>query len=171
MAVQGGSWSKLGSLADSVPPEQHTMILNLKDCVDDDRKEATILHEFGHALGLGHEHQHPKYVTVMEKFIDIDATMDCYGIEKPSFYREQYGKLNVKLVKTEYDPDSIMHYPYVRETILFFIRWSVVKCMYGVSNTGRYMSGLCSNTFLVEAKCVPLHTYYQLCKTECILLF
>ena len=87
------------------------MILNLNDCKDDYHKEATILHEFGHVLGLGHEHQHPEYLEVMKKFIDIDATMNCYGIEKPSFYREQYGKLNYTLVKTQYDPDSIMHYP------------------------------------------------------------
>ena len=87
------------------------MVLNLRDCTDDFHKESTILHEFGHALGLGHEHQHPEYLEVMKKFIDIDATMYCYGIEKLSFYREQYGELNYELMKTEYDVHSIMHYP------------------------------------------------------------
>ena len=110
--ARAGSWSKLGCQAQTVRSlDDPTMVLNLRDCTDDYHKESTILHEFGHALGLGHEHQHPVYLKVMEKFIDIDATMDCYGIEKPSFYRDQYGELNYELEKTDYDAHSIMHYP------------------------------------------------------------
>ena len=87
------------------------MVLNLNDCVGDYHKRALILHEFGHALGLAHEHQHPDYLEVMKKFIDIDATMDYFGMEKERVYREQCGKLQYELEKSEYDVHSIMHYP------------------------------------------------------------
>ena len=109
---QGGSWSNLGSEAQQVGDiNLPTMVLNLNDCTSDYLMESTILHEFGHALGLGHEHQHPDYLEVMQDFIDSKATMDCYGIKKISFFREQYGQLNFELAKTEYDVHSIMHYP------------------------------------------------------------
>ena len=88
----------MGCLAETVSLDHPTMVLNLRNCVDDYHKEFTILHQFGHALGLGHEHQHPEYLATMEKFIDVDAAMDCYGIEK-------------SLWRTEYDVHSIMHFP------------------------------------------------------------
>ena len=109
---RGGSWSKLGVEANEIKLDSEpTMVLDLKDCRDDYHVRSTILHEFGHAYGLAHEHQHPDYLTIMEEFIDIDATMDCYGIEKPREYHEQFGKKIHDLQKNEYDPDSIMHYP------------------------------------------------------------
>ena len=71
---RGGSWSKLGIEANDVKEGEPTMVLDLKDCRDDYHVKSTILHEFGHAYGLAHEHQHPDYMSKMEKFISIDAT-------------------------------------------------------------------------------------------------
>lgn len=53
-----GNWSALGSLANNVSPAQATMNLGwVFDTVDDQPyEEAVILHEFGHVLGLSHEH-------------------------------------------------------------------------------------------------------------------
>ena len=53
----GGSWSKLGSYALKVTNQNEpTMYLNLKTSSGTQR---VVLHEFGHALGLMHEHLHP----------------------------------------------------------------------------------------------------------------
>ena len=87
------------------------MELNLNNCNTDCLIQSTILHEFGHALGLGHEYQHPDYLEVMKDFVDDQATRNCYDIKKISVFREQYESLKYELAKTEYDVHSIMHYP------------------------------------------------------------
>ncbi len=48
----GGSWSYIGTDATRLPLESFTMNLGFID-------RTTVLHEFGHALGLIHEHQSP----------------------------------------------------------------------------------------------------------------
>ena len=66
--------------------------------------KSTILHEFGHALGLEHEHQHPdihqpyddkELKEVVKDKDDIDTNWK--QIENPD-------------LKHPYDKDSIMHY-------------------------------------------------------------
>lgn len=47
-----GAWSYVGTDAKSIPANQATMNYGWLD-------DAVILHEFGHALGLAHEHQNP----------------------------------------------------------------------------------------------------------------
>ena len=86
------------------------MMLDLNG-ISDSRKEHTILHEFGHALGLAHEHQHPDYLRVMGKFLDEAAMRTCTKIKKLSSFQDQYGELPYGLMKTRYDVESIMHYP------------------------------------------------------------
>lgn len=51
-----GSWSAIGTDARNFPQNQDTM--NFGWDVSEDI--VTVLHEFGHAIGLGHEHQNPK---------------------------------------------------------------------------------------------------------------
>jgi len=51
-ASPGGSWSYIGTDATKLPLESFTMNLGSVD-------RPTVLHEFGHALGLIHEHQSP----------------------------------------------------------------------------------------------------------------
>lgn len=57
----GESWSHLGNYALTIPKDQPTMNFGwLKDDTDQQEIKRVVLHEFGHALGLVHEHQHPK---------------------------------------------------------------------------------------------------------------
>lgn len=48
-----GAWSYVGTDARSIPADQPTMNLGFLD-------GGTAAHEFGHAIGLAHEHQNPK---------------------------------------------------------------------------------------------------------------
>ncbi|XXF79249.1 hypothetical protein P2318_05705 [Myxococcaceae bacterium GXIMD 01537] len=55
-----GSWSTLGSSCRTVPRGQPTMNYGwLTPTSTDAELERVVLHEFGHALGLIHEHQNP----------------------------------------------------------------------------------------------------------------
>lgn len=55
-----GSWSVIGTTCKRVPQGQPTMNFGwLNPGVSDEEARRVILHEFGHALGLIHEHQNP----------------------------------------------------------------------------------------------------------------
>lgn len=88
-----------------------TMELDLKGCYNDYMIEYNILHQFGHALGLCHENQHPDYLEVMSDFLDVKAILDFHRIKKISTYLEHFGKLEFIVAKTDYDVHSIMHLP------------------------------------------------------------
>jgi hypothetical protein len=56
-----GSWSYLGTQCRQVDPSEPTMNYGwLTPNAPDDVLRPVVLHEFGHALGLIHEHQHPR---------------------------------------------------------------------------------------------------------------
>ncbi|HGM5581611.1 TPA: peptidase M12 [Pseudomonas putida] len=73
---------------------------------------ATVLHEFGHALGALHEHQHPEAQIPWNKqriheFYANSSGWSPEDVEKQFFQRLAPGGL----LSPPYDPLSIMHYP------------------------------------------------------------
>src|SRR6476660_1865591 len=67
--VQGnGSWSYIGTYCKNIPQKQPTMNYGwLTDASPDDEIQRVVLHEFGHAIGLIHEHQNPKHAIKWNK--------------------------------------------------------------------------------------------------------
>jgi hypothetical protein len=56
-----GSWSYLGTVCREIPDPEPTMNYGwLTPTSDDDELRRVVMHEFGHALGLIHEHQNPE---------------------------------------------------------------------------------------------------------------
>jgi len=111
---QTGSWSYIGTDCGRINPGQPTM--NLGWVAADTREEdfsSVVLHEFGHALGLLHEHNHPSaqiawnQANVIADLTGPPNNWDQETIEENVFkkYRES------KVITTEFDKASIMIYP------------------------------------------------------------
>ncbi|KAJ3490356.1 hypothetical protein NLI96_g1475 [Meripilus lineatus] len=113
-----GSWSYLGALCLRAHIDSPTM--NLQGIDDqteilEDREKATVLHEFGHAIGLLHEHQSPSRIgefTLNEKGIIkyyetshewSRAEIQCQVID---IYKEKH-ITNF----SQFDHKSVMMYP------------------------------------------------------------
>ncbi|MFL1548614.1 M12 family metallopeptidase [Pseudomonas sp. D47] len=105
-----GSWSALGTDALHLHRSEPTMSIDFTN--PDDTARAHVLHEFGHALGLLHEHQHP------ECSLNIDEQAAYEHFTSQNFTKDDVGnnilgQFDASEVKTsEYDKDSIMHYPF-----------------------------------------------------------
>ncbi|MEO6037812.1 MAG: M12 family metallopeptidase, partial [Saprospiraceae bacterium] len=55
-----GSWSMIGTDASRIPQYKQTINFGWFGPIPESEYRANVLHEFGHALGLLHEHQHPQ---------------------------------------------------------------------------------------------------------------
>ena len=109
-----GSWSYLGTQCRDIPADQPTMNYGWIDADSDEAEvRRVVLHEFGHALGLIHEHQNP------QGGIDWNEPAVIAALSKPpnSWTPEQI-RHNVldhyapdAVTATDVDRLSIMMYP------------------------------------------------------------
>ncbi len=101
-----------------------TMVLDLNGHPPDVQR-SLVIHEFGHALGLEHEHQRSDFWDVLGKHFDYDKMksdprmkgFDSEDDGGAGFEREWFNKVKVtdESIKespptSEYDSKSIMHY-------------------------------------------------------------
>jgi serralysin len=109
-----GSWSYLGTHCRSIADPDPTMNYGwLTPDSDDDELQRVVLHEFGHALGLIHEHQNPQGGI---EWNEPAVIADLSG--PPNFWDPETIRHNVlkhyekdAVEATDVDPDSIMMYP------------------------------------------------------------
>lgn len=100
-----GAWSYVGTDNQGIPLNSATMNLGFED-------GGTAAHEFGHAIGLSHEHQNPQGGIQFNEPVVIAALAGS-----PNFWNEATTRHNVlakyradQLNGTAFDPKSIMLY-------------------------------------------------------------
>jgi hypothetical protein len=109
----GNSWSYIGNSAKGVNESEPTMNFGwFNEHTTPVEFRRTILHEFGHALGLIHEHQSPGAIIKWKKPVVYQYYWDHFRwnqslVDNAIFMK--YSKSRTQY--TAYDPDSIMHYP------------------------------------------------------------
>lgn len=120
--VQGnGSWSWLGTMCREHKEPEPTMNYGwLTDASDEAEIRRVVLHEFGHALGLIHEHQNPKHPIQWNKpavYHDLGGPPNNWS---PQIVDNNMFKLYEKsqVLATDLDPKSIMMYPIPRSWTL-----------------------------------------------------
>ncbi|WP_194790065.1 M12 family metallopeptidase [Pseudomonas sp. UFMG81] len=94
---------------DALTATAETMNLNVQP--GDASFEHVVLHEFGHALGAEHEHQHPDAAIPWNMIEVLKQVSESLGWSYQEIMEEMIGtRDDVGLVKTAYDPTSVMHY-------------------------------------------------------------
>lgn len=103
-----GSWSLVGTQAKTHPIDKPTLHIDLIQTPD--LLNQTIRHEFGHALGLEHEHQHPDH-TINWDTKKLYAETGKVGLTRGETDKNFLTTLSLDTTtRSLYDPASIMHY-------------------------------------------------------------
>jgi hypothetical protein len=122
-----GAWSFVGTDAKGIHVSQPTMNYGWLD-------EAVVLHEFGHAIGLAHEHQNPdKGIKWNEEAVIRDLSgppnfWDVATIRHNVLNKYAHDQIN----GTEFDPDAIMLYAFPKEWTLDGFQAKENKVLSGV---------------------------------------
>jgi hypothetical protein len=116
--ADAGSWSWLGTDCLAIPKDRPTMNYGwLRLSTPDIEYQRVVLHEFGHALGCIHEHQHPTHSIPWNR----DAVIRAYSGPPNHWSLAQIeanvlNKYNTTITQfSAFDPRSIMLYPVPRE--------------------------------------------------------
>lgn len=109
-ADDGGSWSYLGTDSNRQTQSMHFGWFN--NNTSDTEFRRTTIHEFGHALGLIHEHQNPvaginwNKEVVYREYAGAPNFWSRAQVDNNLFRRYERNTTNF----STYDPESIMHY-------------------------------------------------------------
>ncbi|KAA0983151.1 M12 family metallopeptidase [Pseudomonas sp. ANT_J28] len=104
--------SMLGTDALLIHPDWPTMNLGVKPEHED--FEVIVTHEFGHALGAMHEHQHPEANIPWDKpkVYELYQNREMNPLTKEQIDRNLFEPFNtLEAIYTPYDRKSIMHHP------------------------------------------------------------
>ena len=134
-----GAWSYVGTDCRGIPLNEATMNLGFLD-------GGTAAHEFGHAIGLAHEHQNPAGgIQWNEEVVIREAA------KSPNFWDEETTRHNIlrkysanQINGTVFDPDSIMLY-------FFPSSWT----LNGIGTKANDVLSQIDKTFVAGAKMYP----------------
>lgn len=108
-----GSWSYVGKDSLGIQPSQPTM--NLGWATLDTNEEdfsSVVIHEFGHALGLLHEHNHPEALIQWNRaavYADLEGAPNFW--DRATIDSNVFAKFDLsKVVTTDFDKASVMIY-------------------------------------------------------------
>jgi hypothetical protein len=102
----------LGTDALLIHPDWQTMDLGVKP--EDADFDVIVIHEFGHALGAMHEHQHPEANIPWDKpkVYEFYQNREMNPLTKEEVDRNLFEPFNtIEAIYTPYDRKSIMHHP------------------------------------------------------------
>jgi len=115
---KGGHNSSIGTTATQVPMNEKTMNLDTSNFYTEAGMHGTVLHEFGHAIGLLHEHYSPLAGIKWNKPVVIEELKRTQGWDEDAIYYNLFQTVAAMYTNgTSYDKSSIMHYP-------VFARWT-----------------------------------------------
>jgi Bacterial pre-peptidase C-terminal domain/Astacin (Peptidase family M12A) len=105
-----GAWSYIGTDNSNIPLNAPTLNLGWQD-------KGVILHEFGHMIGLAHEHQNPAGGLIWNEEVvirDLEGPPNYW--DEPTIRHNVLEKYSVDQVNgTDFDPNSIMLYAFPDE--------------------------------------------------------
>jgi len=104
--------SMLGTDALLIHPDHPTMNLGVKPQHED--FEVIVIHEFGHALGAMHEHQHPRANIPWDKpkVYEFYKNREMNPLTEEQVDRNLFASFDtLDAIYTSYDRKSIMHHP------------------------------------------------------------
>ena len=113
-------WSAVGVqsvIYDLFPLGKPSMSFDFDDNITTAKLKRIVLHEFGHALGLEHEHQSPlsECDTSAYKLAKLYKFLNKQNSWRPSMVRKKLKILHEKgLIATRFDTDSVMYYAFPR---------------------------------------------------------
>jgi serralysin len=110
----GGSWSYMGTQCRQIPQDQPTMNYGwLTPDSSDEEVRSVVLHEFGHAIGLIHEHQNPNEPIKWNRpAVRADLSGPPNNWDEATIRHNIFDRYKPKdIVGTPVDKDSIMMYP------------------------------------------------------------
>ena len=134
-----GAWSYIGTDCRSIPQNQPTMNLGFQD-------GGTSAHEFGHAIGLGHEHQNPAGgIQWNEAAVIRDLSGPPNNWNEDQIRHNVLNKYSVDQIKgTSFDGDSIMLY-------FFPARWT----LNGVATKANEVLSDLDESFIASTEAYP----------------
>lgn len=116
-APDGRNWSYIGTDALTIPQNEPTMQLAWYGL--NTEFFSIVLHEFGHALGLEHEHQHPDADLLWNEPVVYETMERTQGWTRQETYHNFLKKNDAPSVtRSYYDRKSVMHYPIPSELLI-----------------------------------------------------
>ena len=102
------NWTVIGFPASEVSKSKPTMSLNFRN-MNKQEIRATVVHQFGHALGLGHALMKPEDWEAIREFVNVEEMAKSYGADSVEDFEIQWTG-NGMSEKAKYYEDSVMRY-------------------------------------------------------------